>query len=115
MRWLLLLLLATPTWAAPPPGTDLDGAMSHWYQSLTDPKTGGSCCSEADCRAYKVRPMGDHFEVWFEGKWLIAPPDVVLRNITNPTGGYIACVNPNHYENGDISPAVLCIVPGTGS
>jgi hypothetical protein len=44
---LLLILLASPAFAHPPPGTNLSSAEHIWWECPKD-NAGKSCCSEAD-------------------------------------------------------------------
>lgn len=108
------LLAATVGIARAEPPVGADPALHPWFQSLTDPRSGGSCCSEADCRHYQVDTSTDddgttHYRIKYRDDWLDVPPDSVLKVYDNPTGDYIACV----YDYP--TPHVLCFViaPGT--
>lgn len=46
---LATVLYAASALAAPPPGADLNSALSRWVQGLKTPE-GYLCCSTADCR-----------------------------------------------------------------
>src|SRR6185437_9379050 len=66
IRYLLpaLLLSAAPAFAAPPPGTDPNSEISHWYQSLKIPGTDISCCSQdSDCRPHEYRIAADYYQI----------------------------------------------------
>jgi hypothetical protein len=58
IRFLAFLLLSAPVLAAPPPGTDMDSPVSHWFQLLKQPETGYLCCSISDCRPVAYRTVG---------------------------------------------------------
>lgn len=111
---LILLALSIAVGNAEPPA-GADRSLAPWFHSLRVPSTGGSCCDEADCRNYPVAVSSAGYSVEFEGKWLKVPADVVQERADNPTGAYVACVNPRHYEEGEIAPVVLCFfkAPGT--
>lgn len=116
----LLLVLASSAIAAPPSGVDPDSETSRWYQSLTVPNTGGSCCSVADCRHYPVSsaagPDGaPHYTVLFQGVWLPVPKEAVLDRVDNPTGAVIACINPHYYGDGEPKPNVICLIRSAGT
>ena len=112
----LLVLLALSVRlvrAAPPVGSDPNGPMAHWYQSLAMPGTSYSCCSAADCRNVQYRSAGDHFEAFIDRKsfgegapndWIAVPPEHVLHRHDNPTGEAVAC-----WYDGEIR----CFVEGT--
>ena len=96
------LAAAAPALAAPPP--DADPSLAPWFRGLHVPGTGTSCCSMADCRPTDSRIVGDHYEVFVEGKWLLVPPDLVLKNLDNPTGRAVVCWTP--------TAGILCFVRG---
>ena len=100
----VLLLTSPPSHAAPPPNADR--SMAPWFNSLTDPQTGGSCCGEGDCRNLPVRITDGHFESLVNGQWKTVPPGVVLERSDNPTGDYITCVSP-------YAASILCFIKRT--
>ena len=102
--WLAIVALSLSASAAPPPGADR--SMAPWFNSLTDPKTGGSCCGEGDCRNLPVRITDGHFESFVEGQWKVVPSAVVLDRNDNPTGDYITCVSP-------YAASILCFIRRT--
>lgn len=102
---LYVALSAVVARSAPPPGEG-DGPLSGWYHSLTIPQTGGSCCGAADCRNFPVNPMGDHYEVLYDNKWLRVPDGAVQKRYDNPTGDYVTCIT--HGIEGVVEPTVLC-------
>ena len=57
-RTLLCLLLATPAFAAPPPGANPDSDIARWIKTLRDPG-GALCCSAADCRRTQIERRDD--------------------------------------------------------
>ncbi|HTW25729.1 MAG TPA: hypothetical protein VME92_01275 [Acetobacteraceae bacterium] len=87
------LLLCGVAQAHPPPNPD--PALSPWFESLTVPGTGGSCCAMADCRQADYRIRANHYEALIQGQWIAVPPDRVLHRTDNPTGHAVACYTPN--------------------
>ena len=87
-----LIAAALPALAAPPP--DADPNLAPWFRGLLVPGTGTSCCSTADCRVAESRIVGDHYEVFVDGKWLQVPPNLVLPQAENPTGRAVVCWTP---------------------
>lgn len=108
----MVLLVVSPASARPPPGAD--PALAPWYQSLTNPHTGGSCCDIADCRILPVRILDGHYEVDYNGSWRVVPSDVVSARPDNPTGNYVTCVRDFHGD-GVYLPQIDCFIlsPGT--
>lgn len=109
MRRLLALFLCLAPAASghAPEGTD--AAIAPWVRSLQQPRTGGlSCCSEADCalaRGVKIVD-GVYWVTDGDGQRLRVDPGVILRNVNNQAGDYLACIHGGR---------VLCFVlaPGT--
>src|SRR5690349_12182095 len=97
-----IFLVALPVYAAPPP--DADASLAPWFRALKVPGTGTSCCSIADCRPAESRIVGDHYEVFIDGKWLRVPPELILPQADNPTGRAVVCWTP--------SAGILCFVRG---
>jgi len=93
-------------WARPPEGVPIDPTMHEWYESLKEPGTSFSCCSEADCRPAEYRLGGNGYEAWLDDKWVAVPPEKVLVGYTNPVGRAVVCRSP---ANGSI----LCFVPAS--
>jgi hypothetical protein len=96
---LWLALVAGIALAAPPEGAD--PALAPWFQSLTQPGTGSSCCSIADCRPTDWKFSDGHYEIPVDDKWIAVPDELVLKR-ENPTGNAIAC---------KLNGRVLCFVP----
>lgn len=115
MRTLLVLLLLTSTaLAAPPAGSDPSSPTAQWYRSLKSPYTGGSCCSEADCRPVVSRMAGDHYEAFIDRRtfgdeapddWLPVPDKRALHT-SNPAGEAVACWYMRE---------ILCFVSGSAT
>ena len=76
------------------------------YTSWERPDTGGSCCSNQDCRQATARYTATGWEVLDEGKWLEVPPGRVLdsRKYPNPDGMHHVCVGPKQH--------IYCFMPG---
>jgi hypothetical protein len=91
--------------AAPPEGADPLSPMGEWYRSLMSPKTGGSCCSIADCRPAEARQVHNGWQIKVAGTLLPVPPEIVLKRDT-PDGRPIACI---------AAGIVFCFVPPAGT
>jgi hypothetical protein len=105
--WLLPLffgLLALPASSRAEPPPDASPAWSPWFNSLRDPHTGMSCCSEADCRRTTARIRDGHYEAFIDNRWVAIPPEKVLDHETNPTGEAVVCWSP--------VAGILCFVRG---
>ena len=106
-------MVVLPALAAPP--ENADPRLAPWFQSLKMPYTGMSCCSIADCRNYPVRPAGDHYQVFYDDRWLPVPNEVVSDRTDNPTGDYVTCIQRNFWLNGQPNgPRVLCLFKAPG-
>jgi len=102
--------------AAPPANADL--SMRPWYESLIDPKTGGSCCGEGDCRHYPIATYTDdkgttHYQVQFNGVWMPVPDDRILDRFDNPTGDVVTCIYPDTFVENP-RPMVMCLIKAPG-
>ena len=98
-----MLLLIASAYGRPP--ENADPALAPWFQSLSVPGTGISCCSIADCRPTEYRTVEDHFEALIEDRWIVIPPHKVLQRTDNPLGRAVVCWTP---ERG-----IMCFVRGT--
>lgn len=108
MAWLIvLILLASNAMASPPPNAD--PKLAPWFQSLYNKRTGGSCCSIADCRNLPVKIVDGHYEVFYHNEWIDVPPDVVSERVDNPTGDYVSCVR-DFYADGIPMPQIDCFI-----
>lgn len=101
-----LLSGAALAWARPPEGVTPDPKLHDWFQSLKEPGTTYSCCSEADCRPADYRMGAVGYEAWLDEKWVAVPQDRVLIGYSNPVGRAVVCRSP---ANGTI----LCFVPAS--
>jgi len=112
--WLPIIMALIPIneiRAAPPDHTD--GTLAPWFNSLTNPATGMSCCSEADGHILKDsdwRVAGDHYQIKIAGVWRDVPQQAVLDRIDNPTGGVVAFYGRYADENPSLSPVIFCLV-----
>lgn len=87
---LAVLLIGVSAFARPP--ENADPAFAPWFQSLTDPTTGGGCCSQADCRPVEYRVAAGHYEVLIGPQfgsdvtphWETVDPAHVLQKTDNP-------------------------------
>jgi hypothetical protein len=97
----LALLAAGLAFAAPPP--DASGRWENWFRGLVAPDTSIACCTIADCRAVRARPMAGGWEVLMAGQWMPVPGEKVL-NRQNPTGHAVLCYSA--------TLGIQCFVPG---
>jgi hypothetical protein len=95
--------------AAPPP--DSNSSLTPWFKTLRTPLTDLSCCGIADCRHYAVRIWRNHYEIFYDGAWLTVADNTVLVNQDNPTGDFIACVDPGFLDKDLLpGPKVICFI-----
>ena len=98
----VFLTLASAAIAAPP--ENADPSLGPWFQSLRQPGTGMSCCSEADCRMVEAGSDEKGWYVMVENKRrLYVPPEVVLVH-DNPTGSAVLCASSGF-------TVIYCFVP----
>jgi hypothetical protein len=97
------LLLIASAFGRPP--ENADPALAPWFQSLSVPGTGISCCSIADCRPTEYRTVEDHYEALIEDKWIAIPRHKILQRTDNPLGRAVVCWTR---ERG-----IMCFVRGT--
>ena len=123
----VLVLLAVPALAAPPPTDSEDYQALHpyskWIEGVQTPDKHSVCCNEADGRTVDYRTQGERYQIKFRHPesltapswpgadshpppdgWIDVPPEAVLR-IENPTGESIAW-----WWNG----VVRCFLPASG-
>jgi hypothetical protein len=101
---LMLLLLAIPAWAAPPPVADPSSPTALWYRSLKQPGTGVGCCDLSDCRQTTARLVDGAWRALTPaGIEVDIPPHLVLHHEAHPGGAAVLCWLP--------TPGVLCFVP----
>ena len=76
------------------------------YTKWERPDTGGSCCSNLDCRQTSARFTGAGWEVLLETGWVEVPPGRVLdpQKNENPDGMHHVCVSPKQH--------IYCFMPG---
>ena len=119
----LLVAVALPAIAAPPPGTDLSSPRHAWWECHHQPKNDISCCSEADGHALidaDWRTGGKGYQVRVEGQWFDVPTNAVLTGDTcgmdpDDAGQSEAKVwyTWSRGTNNEISVLnVLCFLPG---
>ena len=103
---LAALLLPIRAYAAPP--ANADQSLAPWFGSLKT-ANGMSCCGVADCRPFPVTINERGYSVLYYGKLIPVPPETVSERTDNPTGDYIACVQPSLWLGGvQQGPLVLC-------
>ena len=101
-------IIAAAAFAAPP--SDADMALAPWFRSLQQPRNHNLCCDMSDCRNFPVQADGTHYQVFFDGRWLIVPNGAVSDRTDNPTGNYVTCIQRDHWTNGEPDGTrVLCL------
>jgi hypothetical protein len=88
-----LALSFVPIAACGAPPENADPALAPWFRTLQNPTTGQVCCGSYDGHIMSrgdVRTDGDVYQIRVEDHWWPVPPDVVLNQIANPTGRYVA-------------------------
>ncbi len=99
----LVRVLLAAACLAPKPGST-HGPYTDWQR----PDVGGSCCNNADCAAASdVRISGNQYEVLFQGRWIVVPPEKVLRSVQNPDGLPHLCDIP--MQDGGVT--IFCFMP----
>jgi hypothetical protein len=115
---------ASAAMAAPPPGSDPDGPLARWFESLRNPTSGMMCCSLADCRPVDYRIGAGHYEVRLRrsielpdppARWFTVPDDRVIRHHDNPTGEAIACYYIERDESRITNVNFYCFLPEWGT
>ena len=110
-RAAIIVLLASFTAIAAPP-QNADPALAPWFRSLINPVVGLSCCAESDGHILKEsewRVNGNQYEIHVAGNWWPVPPQNVLNNVPNPTGGAVAFWEMHRHGN-DRPPNIYCFV-----
>ena len=103
----LAITFAATALARPPTDHPLDPFISSWFKGLKHPNLnfyGGYCCDEADGRVLaddEWRTTAEGYEVQVNGDWKSVPPDAILSQTDNPTGGAVVF----YYRN-----QILCFV-----
>lgn len=96
------ILLASAALAAPPEGATTSGPVHEWFQK---PEV-QACCSAADCRPHRVRPVSAGWEVETEAGWLPVP-EVAIKKEPSPTFQTIVCIP-------SVTGVPLCLFWGGG-
>jgi hypothetical protein len=100
----LALLVASPAFAAPPPGADPDSPMSKWFRGLRIPENNGSCCDESDCRVTTAQFRdGKWYAITEDGWEAEVPAAKVLKDQAHPAGSAVLCWRRDL--------GVMCFVP----
>jgi hypothetical protein len=78
------------------------------YTGWQRPDVGGSCCNDADCSAASdFRIVGGQYEVQFQNRWIVVPPEKVLHGVRNPDGNPHLCAIP--LQGGGVT--IFCFLP----
>lgn len=103
--------------AAPPPGTDMDGPLHHWFDTQHS-VTGAWCCRVSDGHVLADkdwRQAWGRYEVHVEGRWVPVPPDALRdpHGGPNPTNSAIVWYLVGGDEAGGASWVnIFCFAPG---
>ena len=89
--FLVALLLASRSFAAPPTNVAPDPELKKWFEALRQPLTGRPCCAVSDCRFVVFTIRDGHYEVEIEGWRYVVPDGVVIRGAVNLPGRAVAC------------------------
>ena len=65
-----------------------------WFESLTMPGTGISCCNISDCRRAKADWQNGQWWATVDGKWTPIPPSKELSKRSIDGDAYV-CAGPN--------------------
>jgi hypothetical protein len=107
----ILLVIARPCAAAPPPGTDPSGKLHQWFEHQHS-IIGAWCCNVADGHILaqsEWRTSMDHYDVWIAGLWRQVPSSA-LRDPSggpNPTGRAVVW-----WTLAGSEIVILCFAPG---
>ena len=85
-------------------------ANRDWFKGLENRRTGARFCSDADCARTEARTRNDHWDAkTLDGSWIAVPPESIVVDQGDPTGGPILCSYPEAEGDGWVVP---CFVPG---
>ncbi len=91
----LPLAVTATALARAPTDRPLDPFISSWFKGLKNPNLlfyGGYCCDQSDGRVLaedEWRTTAEGYEVQVEGDWKPVPPNAILSQTENPTGGAV--------------------------
>jgi hypothetical protein len=109
-----LLPLVGVAMARPP--ANYNPALHAWFESLREPGSGIGCCSEADCKILspdELKQTKNGYQVRVRNLWVAVPPDKILQNQWNPTGGVVACYGPGRTAEDSANVVIFCFIRGT--
>lgn len=115
--WLAIIFATSARGAEHYPGqyAQVDPEMRRWFRNQMSPKTGGSCCSEADGTYAEEDIRGDHYWTRFpasNGVWVQVPEDVVI-NAPNRNGAAVVWwYFEASTDDGSMVLKVRCYAPG---
>lgn len=106
-------LLSVPTLAQARPPEHYDPRLHQWFENLHQPDSSVGCCSVSDCHILgdkEWEDTPDGFRIRLLGEWFPVPPDKILRNEPNPTGGAVACYDAYRDPEGASRVLIYCFV-----
>ncbi len=93
IRMMCCVLLTSALWPAQPAFSEDRGA---WFKSLTQPKTGLSCCDIADCHRTEADWHGGQWWAVVDEKWTPIPPEKELDKQSIDGEAYV-CSGPQRF------------------
>ena len=84
--------------------------LHHWYDTLTQPDSGYSCCNDKDCRPTTARRHGEILEVLVDGEWMEVPSKAILER-TSPDMHTHVCAAQLYGR----PKVIFCVVLGFGT
>ena len=115
------LMIASPSFAAPPTGIVPTPELEAWFKALKQPVTKNPCCAISDCRFIAFAIRDGRYEVEIEGWRYVVPDGTIIDGIASPTGRAVVCYTISAF--GSPLPAgvlreraqdiieILCFVP----
>ena len=85
------LVIAAPSFAAPPINVFPDPELQAWFKALKQPVTKNPCCAISDCRFIAFAIHDGHYEVELDGWRYVVPTETVIDGIASPTGAAVVC------------------------
>jgi hypothetical protein len=87
--------------------------VGRWFESLMQPGTTFSCCSEADCKLAESEWRGGQWWAVVRDRWMPIPPGKVLRQTSiMPKAVVCSSQAAAYYGSGhEADPVIYCFVP----
>lgn len=88
------------------------GVVNDFFKSLRQPGSGISCCDISDCNFVEADTDKGKYRFRYRGRWIEVPDTIIVRNVKNITGQFIACYNEKILDK-EGKPLLYCFVEGT--